>query len=380
MNKRWITIISIALLIKVVYFGFALIIGKTGENGVDPLSFKAFSQIFEKNDSGWYLNIADSWYPKVKSRVELGYSNSADYKQSPWAFFPMYPLLLRITHLSTGMNVHLAGFYWAIILSILSFLLFYQLCREFGIEEKKSFYLTLVMMFFPFNYYFSVLYTEGIFFTFLAFGFLCLKYSRYFLFSLVIMVLVLIRPNGIFMMIPLELYFLENKGILEGYKFRFKKFDRIAIFQSFSFLPGFLIFFAYCLYQKQMTNEYFAFSIAQAGWYRRFMFPLLAFFRQGNFATQFNSFYGIAAIILSIFAWKRFPLSLNMLIWISLILPLCSGSVNSIQRFISVIFPLTIFFGSWIYKSRSRNWILAGLFGLQMITFYFWLIQDPFSY
>jgi Gpi18-like mannosyltransferase len=380
MKKRWATIIWIALLIKIIYFGFAVILEKTGENGVAPISFKAFTRIFEKNDSGWYLNIAQSWYPKVTSRIELGYSHDSVYRQSPWAFFPAYPLLLRMTHLSTGMNVHLAGFYWAIIFSLLSFLLFYQLCREFGVEEKESFYLTLVMMVFPFHYYFSVLYTEGLFFTFLAFGFLSLKYNKYFLFSLITMFLVMTRPNGLFMMIPLGLYYLENKGILEGYKFRVTKIDRIAIIQSLSFLPGFLTFFAYCLYQKQMTNEYFAFSIAQVGWYRRFMFPLLAFFRQGNFPTQFNSFYGIAAIIIAVFAWKRFPLSLNMLIWISLILPLCSGSVISLPRFISVIFPLTIFIGSWLYKSRGRNWILTGLFGLQMITFYFWLISDPFSY
>ncbi|MCX6247980.1 MAG: hypothetical protein NTW10_09615 [Bacteroidetes bacterium] len=380
MKKRWIAIIGIALLVKLVYFGFAVILEKSGDTGADPLSFRAFTQIFEKNDSGWYLNIADSWYPKVTSRIELGYSHDADYRQSPWAFFPMYPLLLRTTHLSTGMSVHLAGFCWAIIFSLLSFLLFYQLCREFGIEEKESFYLTLVMIFFPFHYYFSVLYTEGIYFTFLALGFLSIKYNRYLLFSLIIMVLVMIRPNGIFMMVPLGLYFLENKGILEGYKLRREKIDRKSLYQSLSFLPGFLIFIAYCLYQKQMTNEYFAFSIAQAGWYRRFMFPLLAFFRQGNFATQFNSVYGIAMMIIAILAWKRFPLSLNLLIWISLIIPLCSGSVTSIQRFISVIFPLTIFFGSWMYKFRGRNWILAGLFGLQLFAFYFWLIQDPFSY
>lgn len=192
--------------------------------------------------------------------------------------------------------------------------------------------------------------------------------------------MVMVRPNGLFMLLPLSLYFLENKKILEGYKLSRNKFDRIAFFQFLSFLPGILIFAAYCLYQKQMTDEYFAFSIAQAGWYRKFMFPLLAFFRQGNFATQFNSYYGIIAIILAGFAWRRFPLSLNVLIWISLILPLCSGSVTSIQRFISVIFPLTIYFGSWMYKSRNRNWILPGLFALQLITFYFWLIRDPFSF
>jgi len=380
MNKKLIAILAIALLLKVIYFGFALTVGKAGENGTKPMSFKAFTQIYERNDSGWYLNIAESWYPKVNSRIELGYSHDADYRQSSWAFFPLYPLLLRVTHCTTGMNVHLAGFFWAILFSLLSFVLFFRFCKEFGIEENQSFFLTLVLMFFPFHYYFSVLYTESIYFTFLVAGFLCLNSKKYLLLSLATMLLVLTRPNGIFMLIPLWVYFLEKKGILQGYKIQWKSFDRITLFQSLAFLPGFLVFIAYCFYQKQMTNEYFAFSIAQAGWYRRFMFPVLAFFRQGDFGTQFSSFYGIAAIILAVFAWKRFPLSLNIFIWISLILPLCSGSVISIERFISIIFPFTILIGTWLYKNPARNWFLAGLFCLQMVTFYFWLVRSSFSY
>ena len=154
MNRRWLKIIAVALFIKVIYFVFAIILDKGIENGVAPLSLQAFTQIFEKNDSGWYLNIAESWYPKITNRIDLGYGNGEDYRQSKWAFFPMYPFILRITHLITGMSVNHAGFYWAIFFSLLSFLLFYQLCKEFGIDEKESFYLTLVMMLFPFHYYF----------------------------------------------------------------------------------------------------------------------------------------------------------------------------------------------------------------------------------
>jgi hypothetical protein len=64
-----------------------------------------------------------------------------------------------------------------------------------------------------------------------------------------------------------------------------------------------------------MTGYYFAFSIAQAGWYREFMFPLFAFFRRGDFATQFNSVYTILVIILSAMIWKKLPLSMNLLAW-----------------------------------------------------------------
>lgn len=129
-----------------------------------------------------------------------------------------------------------------------------------------------------------------------------------------------------------------------------------------------------------MTGEFFAFSIAQRGWYREFMFPILALFRRGDFATQFNSFYTILVMLFAILAWKRFSLSLNVLIWTSLIFPMCSGSITSMQRYISVIFPLTIFLGEFLLRSKRPYAILSVIFAVQLFIFYFWLTETPFSF
>jgi hypothetical protein len=157
-------------------------------------------------------------------------------------------------------------------------------------------------------------------------------------------------------------------------------FNKENLIRTISFIPGFIVFIGYGVFQYVKTNEFFAFSIAQQGWYRDFMFPLLAFFRQGDVATQFNSFYAIAFILLAIYAWKKLPLSLNILIWFGLLLPLTSGSVLSIQRFISVIFPFTILIGRWIYNHKYKYLALMILFGLQLFTYYFWLAEHPLSF
>ena len=68
-----------------------------------------------------------------------------------------------------------------------------------------------------------------------------------------------------------------------------------------------------------MTDHYFAFIKAQAGWYKEFMFPLLSLFRRGDLATQFNSVYTILFMLLAIVMAKKLPLSLNVLIWIKYI-------------------------------------------------------------
>jgi hypothetical protein len=85
-------------------------------------------------------------------------------------------------------------------------------------------------------------------------------------------------------------------------------------------------------------------------------------------------------MIISIFAWKKFPLSMNVLIWISILLPLSSGTATSIPRYLSVVFPLTIYLVSFIIKIKWNYIILAGVLLLQLITFYPWIIWDKFSY
>jgi hypothetical protein len=224
------------------------------------------------------------------------------------------------------------------------------------------------------------MYTEAVYFTFLVCSFIVIFYRKYIYLPFVIIPLVLVRPNGIIALVPLYLYFLERNEILSKKIFHFDLlFSRRIVLQSMLFLAGPAAFILYGFYQEHMTGYFNAFSIAQAGWNREFMWPFMSFLRMGDITTQFNSVYTLLFIALAVIAWKKFPLSLNILVWTGLLLPLFSGSVTSMPRFISVIFPFVFLFGDWMYNLRARYYVIGSLAILQFVVFYFWLIGHPFS-
>ncbi|RPH34515.1 MAG: hypothetical protein EHM93_00335 [Bacteroidales bacterium] len=377
-NFNNITKLVIAsIVLKIVYLFFAYFtIGNSS-----TLSIDGYIDITKRNDTGWYEKIATNWYPKITDVKDLGYNNGPDFKQSEWAFFPLYPAMNRVCIKYLNIDFNTSGFFWTLIFSTLAFIGFYKFCEFYLNDSKKALYISLVFMLFPFHYYFSMMYTEAIFFTFLIFSFISIHTGKYKYIPLLIVPLVLIRPNGVIALVPLYFYYLERNGILSKKHFNLSLLlSRRIILQSFLFLSGAIVFLLYCVYQKYMTGYYSAFSIAQAGWYKEFMFPLLALFRRSDFASQFNSVYTIAIILLSVFSWKRFSISLNILIWTTILLPLCSGSVTSMPRYISVIFPISLIIGEWMYSSKIKYSALSLLLVLQLFVFYYWLIYHPFSY
>jgi hypothetical protein len=374
-NITKLLILSFA--VKISYLIFAWLIA--GNSSI--LSVNGYSSIIQRNDSGWYEKIATGWYPRITDKTELGYSNGADFRQSEWAFFPFYPAMNRISIKLLKMDFDTSGLIISILFSTLAFAGFFLFCKLYLKEAGPAFYCSLVFLLFPFHYYFSMMLTEAVYFFFLIFSFISIHQRKYLVIPLLVVPLVLVRPNGILCLVPLFIYFMEREDILNG-----KHLRSGMLLTRGKFLPALLLlsgpaaFIAFGFYQKHMTGHFFAFSIAQAGWYRGFMLPFLAFFRRGDFATQFNSVYSILVIILAALSWKRFPLSLNLFVWISLLVPLCSGSVTSMPRFISVIFPLSMIIGQWLYVTKLKYYILGLLFFLQLFVFYFWLTGDTFSF
>jgi hypothetical protein len=360
---------------------FSLAVAKFNPENDTACTVSEFLTLFKKNDSYWYQKAAEEGYPKITNPKDLGYSDGQYFKQSVWAHFPVYPLLIRYTERIFNTDFDTSCFIISFVFTVSSFIGFYLLCISvFKISLKESFLYTLVLMFFPFHYYFSMYYTEALFFTFMAFSFVSIAQKKYWLTSLLLIPLTLVRPNGIVTLIPLAVFFIETEGGFNSFFSRYVKFDRSLLLKSLCFLSAPLSLGVYCLYQKQMTDHYFAFVQAQYGWYKEFMIPFMGLFRRGDFATQFNSVYVLLFMALGVFIWKKLPLSLNLLIWISILLPMASGSVACMPRYISMIFPFTIYLASLFIKTKYRFFILGILFCLQLLTFYPWLFSYPFSY
>jgi len=375
--KNIIKLFTASILVKIMYLVFAAIILKN----LSVISFSGYLDLTYRLDSGWYNKIADNGYPKITDRYEIGTDRTTIWKQSEWGFFPFYPLMNRTLMKLCNMDFQRSGFIISIVFSFLSLLGFYKICKLYISDEKKAFYISLIFLLFPFHFHYSMMYTEAIFFTWLIYAFLAIHHRKYWAVAILLIPLVLTRANGIVLLLPLYLFFLEREGILSKKKFEIKRiFSRDIMIKSLAFTTAPLAFLLYGLYQQHVTTHFFAYSIAQRGWGRDFMFPLMSFFRKGNFPTQFNSIYVLIVMAYAILIWKKNAWSWNILIWIGLLFPLCTGTVDAMPRYMSIIFPLFICFGSWIY-SKKINYVFLVLLAIsQLSVFYLWVVSHPYSW
>jgi hypothetical protein len=374
--KPFLKIIGIAIGIKILYFVFAVSISSYVINLGLSYNSSSYVTTVKSNDSYWYEMISNNGYRKITDKKDIGYHKGTIYKQSEWAFFPMYPLIIRGTNILFNSDFNKSGIFWSVIFSLLSFIGFYIWMNK----SENALYCTLIFMCFPFHYYFSMLYTEALFFGCMIFSFIAIRQKKLWLLSILLIPLTLLRPNGIALILPLYLYFLEQEKVFEGYKLRIKRIDKKILLKSIAFLTAPIVFVLYGLYQQQMTGEFFAFIIAQSGWYKNSAFPLFSLFNSGDFTTQFFSIYTLLFFMIGIISWKRLPLSINILIWLMLLLPMCAGSMISMPRFISILFPFSIIIGTWIYKMKWKYLFIAILFAFQLATYYFWLIGNSMGY
>lgn len=376
-NKPLPFLVLCFLLLKISYLLFA-----QATNNVNPEQnlLDQYLSIVHKFDSDWYQIIAENGYPEIIEPEDLGYSKGADIKQSEWAFFPFYPMLAKGFMNISGLSFPVTGLILNLIFSMLCLIGFYLFSKFHFKEKNKAILACAILFLFPFSFYFSMLYTEAIFFTALIFSLVYIQRRNYFLMSLCLIPLCLLRPNGLILLLPLYLYLLEDRNMITRRLNISNLLKWPSLKWSLLFLTGILSFTFYCFYQLYQTGDFFAFSSAQAGWGREFTFPLLALFRKSSLANQFNSVYSILLILFTISQLKKWPISFNVLVWLSILLPLSSGSVTSMTRFTILIFPIFLSLSAMVSKLQAKWLVFVTVTILHFGSFYFWLENMPVAF
>lgn len=323
-------------------------------------------------DAGWYKRIALNGYPEVGSGEDLGHWQGTDIHQTEWAFFPLYPWLVRTTLHATGLGVGQVYMVLGALLSALLALMAYHLFSYMQ-GATSAYWGVLALLSQPFGIYFHLGMTEALFLCALLGCFLAVKKRWPWGLAFCASILVLTRPNGLFLLPVLVLYANELDGNPVSSLWR----DPMGAFQrSWPLLFPLAAFAGWCILQWHMTGEPFAFSAAQAGWGRSLTWPFKGFFNAGDLATQFDSWFTIGLLGVAFTVRKQLPPSLNLLLWVSILLPLFSGSVASMPRFTTVLFPLFLLAGNWLAGQRWKVPILAMAFMLQLGWFVLWLKGD----
>jgi len=279
-----------------------------------------FFRSFANWDGGHFLGIA-----------EVGYSQKFQY-----AFFPFYPLFVRMLSQITG-NYLLSAILISTVSTFFGLQILYRLIIE-TFDKKIGEKTVLAFLFFPTSFFLLTAYSEGLFFflTVSAFYF----YRKNLLFWAVVAASLAsaTRLVGLAIVLGLWVDILGRQGI-----------NRRNFYILFAPL-GFII---YCVYLYFQTGDFFYFLTAQTHWQRTLTAPVLGFWetiRQisvGGFTgVSINIFldliFAVFGVGMAIRAFRFLPSIFAIYTFAAVLIPLFTPTLSSIPRFLLMIFPIFI--------------------------------------
>lgn len=315
----------------------------------DPES--PFLSYWAKWDSQWYVQIARDGY------------NYQPLRQSNVAFFPVYPLLMRLMARLTKDNFVLAGFLVSNLAFFLALVFLYRLAElEFGdrgAAQRTVFYLA----FFPTAFFFSAVYTESVYLLLTVATMYFARRHNWLLAALAGMLASATRNLGVLLLALVLWEWLRYHG------WSILRIHRSATWRNLGgalkhhwheliiigAIPLGLLF--YMLFLRGNFERPFAFIEVQAAWGRQNIGPLAVLKRElpallevgltkGNLSRLLNVGATLGALAMVPFVWRRLGEGYAIYVLILVLVPI-SSAVMSVIRYVLPLFPVFMVLGWW---------------------------------
>lgn len=313
---------------------------------------------FCRNDSFWYDGITRVGYPLTPPE---------GYNQSSYAFFPLYPLLVRPFYWITQ-NFSSAAFLLSLFTTFAWLIFQFKYLVEIGFTVSKIFLFTLFYQVFPFHYFFHMYYSEQLFSLILIAALWCLHKNKSGWLFIACILLSLCRPTGIVFAMGLVFYpyttFWQNRG----YK---KALNWLKFWPLSGALAGILIFQLYSYYR---CGDFLANKHAMLAWNRIFCWPWESFMVQDTLEYKVMALVVITLLLIALIAVIKTPWPFKLYALITLIFPLTTGSTDSYYRYFAVNFPIFSSLFRKIQKHKTALYvILIVCFILNLYTYHYWV-------
>lgn len=334
----------------------AVIIGQRAGSHVQESSH-ALLAVWGRWDAVHYLDIA-----------------TRGYQGTDMAFFPLYPLLIRIlgslagNHLIAGLLVSNASFFFGLLY------LYKLLEREYdrAVARRAIFYVSI----FPTAVYFTAVYTESLFFMLTVASFYYMRSRHWWLAGLFGFFAALTRVEGVLLLIPFAIEWFAQQRNGE----RRAPYDLAA---GLLIPLGLAIYMAY-LWVLRADPLYF--SHVQVHWNRHLALPWVsivnAFEKVAHAAGPLivaNQSLEIAFTLLMVAVllagWHSLRPSYIAYMALSILVPMSTSNLMSMPRFALVLFPMFAILARWGERPWVNNVILAfslPLLGLFTVLFADW--------
>lgn len=302
-------------------------------------------------------------------------AHRGNYEQWEQAYFPLYPLLVRLLNPIFG-NELITGLIISNFAFFVGLFVFYKYLSKGVINHAPT--TILLLLLFPTSFFFGAIYTEGLFFLLFVLTLYFLKREKYWLTGLFAILSSMTRLIGVFLVIPIILSQISKR------KSQNQILNLKSIFLIISPVFGLAL---YCLYLWKTTGDPFMFLtsqpvfganrstsiilLPQVVWrYLKIFFTASHNFQYYVSVFEFITFMLVFfVLILDLFKnlkiknWKlirnlKFEiknydrLALNLFSFSNLILPTLTGTFSSMPRY--ALFSLSFF----LYLAEVKNrWI-----------------------
>jgi hypothetical protein len=298
------------------------------------------------------------------------------------AFFPLYPLLIRIVGGFTGSHL-IAGLIVSNAASFLALLYLYKLVEhEYNrhVAQRATFFVSI----FPTAIFFSAVYSESLFLFLTVASFYYMRERRWLMAGVFGFFAALTRSEGILLAAPLfiEWAIAAREGGREF--FRYWVDDVVKPFVGMALVP--LGLATYMAYLWVINGDPLRFSHVQSHWGRYFAPPWVSFSNTVHKIVAAHSTQTVAnetlelaftalMVIVLIVGFRRLRLSYVVYMAFSIVIPMCTASLMSMPRFALVLFPMFALFGLWGARPTFQNAYVAfslPLLGLFTVLFADW--------
>lgn len=278
------------------------------------------------------------------------------------AFFPVYPILIKLVSFATFGNYLLAGLLISNISFLLSLIVFYKLITKIY-NSKIALWSIIFLLSFPTSFYFGAIYTEGLFFLTIISSFYLLEQNKNWQGSIIGILASGTRLVGVFLclstfskkhyksrapllLIPLGLIF-------------------YMVYLQFNFNNAFYFLTAQTAFgQNRETSKIILLPQVLYRWVNQLLTTNGLVFANSAFELSTTIF----AIILLIIGLKTVKKEWIIFSAFSVITPTLTGSLASMPRYVLVAFPVFVVLAH--IKSNLVKTLIAIMFliGLSVAT------------
>ena len=331
-------------------------------------------------DSVWFLAIADG-----------GYDGGARE-----AFFPLYPLLVRVVAPFGSESALIGGALLSTALLGVALVLLHRLVAlDFDRAVARN--AVLVTALFPMAFFFSAVYSESLFLALSVGAVLAARRERWAWAGVLGALAAATRSAGVVLLVPLVMIYLWDVARPRWNARRPLRADVLWL----ALVPLGLV--AYCAYLGLAGHDALAPFHAQDVWFRSFAGPfvgawdgLVAAFDGARqlwsgarepvyFEAAGGDPFVVARHNLELFAWlvlalvavggvlRRLPAAYGAYVVAALALPLsypvAPQPLMSLPRFVAVLFPLAIWLAAWMTGRAVRERLVLGAFAVALAVY-----------